>query len=107
MDAVRTHQDEHGKPPMAGDFYVINSRYDTYYVSGDTARNVGRVLDRRWRPRWVRFVDLNGGRVWLRAASIESISESTELQRSRDREFNYLRRKEERADRRWDDDENW
>ena len=39
------------------------------------------------------------------AQSIECISESTEAQRTSDREFNYLRRKEERTDRRWDDEE--
>jgi len=36
---------------------------------------------------------------------IESVSESTERQRTRDRQFQHLRRKEVRADRRWDDDE--
>lgn len=105
---TRTKKDQQPEGPRpVGDYYVVNSRYDTYYVSSETARRVGACLERAWRPRWVKFVDLNGGRVWLRTASIESISESTEDARSRDREFQYARRQEEKADRRWDDDENW
>jgi hypothetical protein len=106
MNRLKEQTQDHGKqPPLVGDFYVVNSRYECYYVSPETAARIGRVLDRRWRPRWLKFVDINGGRIWMRTASVESITESTEAQRSADREFQYARRKEEMSDRRWDDDD--
>jgi hypothetical protein len=89
-----------------GDYYELICRYDTWYISPETAAHIGRQLDRRWRPRWIKFVDLKGSRAWVRSGSVESINESTERQRTADRDFQYLRRKEERTDRRWDDDEN-
>jgi hypothetical protein len=41
----------------------------------------------------------------VRTEYVESVAESTERQRTGEREFQYLRRKEDRSDRRWDDDE--
>ena len=66
---------------------------------------LARALDRRKRPDWLKFVDLNGSRAWVRSDRIESIAESTERQRTSERDFQYLRRKEDRGARRWDDDE--
>jgi hypothetical protein len=88
-----------------GDYYELICRYNTWYVSAQTAERIGRALDRRWRPRWIKFVDLNGSRAWVRTIAIESINESTERQRDADRDFQYLRRKEERLARHWDDEE--
>lgn len=93
------------RTPEAGSYFIVNARTDTFYVSPETAARLGRLLDRRWRPRWLKFVDMTGARVWLRTANVESVFESTETLRSRDREFSYARRMEEKADRRWDDDE--
>lgn len=90
---------------FGGDYFVVVSEWGTWYVSPETAARIGAALDRRWRPRWMKFVDLSGSRVWVRADHVESVYESTESQRSRDREFHYHRRKEEIADRRWDDDD--
>ncbi|HYJ81149.1 MAG TPA: hypothetical protein VEW03_16160 [Longimicrobiaceae bacterium] len=105
MNTVQQERQRPEEEPRVGDFYTVNSRYDSYFVSPETARRLGACLDRPWRPRWVKFVDVNGGRVWLRTASIESIAESTELQRADCRAFDYARRREARADRRWDDEE--
>jgi hypothetical protein len=106
MTKVRQKQERESEEPRPGDYYVIVSQYETWYVSPETAARVGRVLDRRWaRPRWVKFVDLSGSRVWLRADHVESVVESTERTRARDRELQYRRRKEERDDRRWDDED--
>ena len=91
--------------PGPGDYYEVNSRWGTWYVSPETAARIGRALDRRKRPDWLKFVDLNGSRAWVRSDRIESIAESTERQRTNDRDFQYLRRKEDRGARRWDDDE--
>jgi hypothetical protein len=108
MDTKTKNQQENPRnEPQAGDFWTIEVRCDTYYVSGETAARIGRMLERIWRPKWAKFVDLYGRRVWVRVDLVEAIHESTEAQRSRNREFDYARRKEERADRRWDDDEAW
>jgi hypothetical protein len=98
-------QEDPREEPKFGDFWTIESRSDTYYVSAETAVRVGARLERFWRPRWTKFVDLHGRRVWVRTDRVESIHESTEAQRSRTRGFFYARSKEEQADRRWDVDE--
>ena len=105
MTMVKQGRQTPPEPQGPGDFYTVNSRYDCYIVSAETARRLGACLDRRWRPRWLKFVDINGGRVWLRTASIESIAESTEAQRENNRAFQYSRHKEDMADRRWDDEQ--
>lgn len=106
MNKLKQKEDETpDKRSGPGDYYMIAAEYTTWYVSPETAARVGRDLERRWRPRWIKFVDLHGGRVWVRANTVECISESTERHRTGDRQFEYLRRKEERSDRRWDDDE--
>jgi len=102
---LKEKQEGSEEGPRFGDFYVVVSEWGTWYVAPETAVRIGRALDRRWRPRWMKFVDVSGARVWVRADSIESVYESTERVRSRDREFHYRRRKEENADRRWDDEE--
>ncbi|MFL5537746.1 MAG: hypothetical protein ACJ8J0_02055 [Longimicrobiaceae bacterium] len=108
MDKTREKQGEAPRPdPRPGDYYTIESRCDTYYVSAETAVRVGAQLTRRFRPRWARFVDIWGRRVWVRADLIDAITESTEAQRERDRAFRYAQNREHKADRRWDDDENW
>src|SRR4051794_23359005 len=103
---TRGKQEDPKEEPQAGDFWTIEVRCDTYYVSAETAARVGARLERFWRPRWTKFVDLYGRRVWVRTGLVESIHESPQAQRSRNREFDPARRKGERADRRWDDDEN-
>ena len=105
MNLLKNGQESTERPAGPGDYYEVITEFSVWYVSGETAARIGRALERRWRPRWIKFVDLSGSRAWIRADRIESVSESTERQRTSDREFQYLRRKETRADRRWDDDE--
>ena len=105
MQKLKQKEETPEQRPGPGDYYMVVAQFSTWYVSPETAARMGRALDRRWRPRWMKFVDLTGSRAWVRTDSIECISESTEAQRTQDRQFNYLRRKEERTDRRWDDEE--
>lgn len=105
MKTLKQKEETPDERPGPGDYYMVVAQYSTWFVSPETAVRLGRALDRRWRPRWVKFVDLAGSRAWVRTVSIECISESTERQRTQDRQFQYLRRKEERSDRRWDDEE--
>jgi hypothetical protein len=105
MNTLKQKEETPERPSGPGDYYEVVSQYGTWFVTPETAARIGRELDRRWRPRWIKFVDIAGGRAWVRTDTIESVVESTELQRTGDRRFHYLRRKEARADRRWDDDE--
>jgi hypothetical protein len=106
LKLIKTEGGQRAEDPRVGDFYVVVSELGTWYVSADTAVRIGRTLDRAWpRAHWIKFVDHSGSRVWLRAGTIESVYECSEASRARDREFHYLRRKEDRADRRWDDED--
>lgn len=95
MTTTRQKQ-EHAEreQPNAGDYFVVDTRREWFYVDAATAVRLSCALERRWLARWVKFVDLTGARVWLRTSVIEAIRESTERQRARDREFHYLQRKE-------------
>jgi hypothetical protein len=88
-----------------GDYFLVMTDCGTWYVSQQTAASIGRVLDRWIRPRWLKFQDLTGSRAWVRTASVDCVTESTERQRTENREFFYLMQKESRANRRWDMDE--
>lgn len=105
MNGLKHMQGLPERPAGPGDYYEVTTEFAVWYVSAATAARIGTALERRWRPRWIKLVDLSGSRAWVRADRIESVSESTERQRTRDRQFQHLRRKEVRADRRWDDDE--
>jgi hypothetical protein len=100
---MKREEEEEERPP--GDYYVVSAEFGTYFVSAETAARLGRALDRPWLPRWVKFTDLSGARVWARASGIESIQESTERARVGERAFHRARRMEEKADRRWDEDD--
>jgi hypothetical protein len=102
---LRQRAETPDKRPGPGDYYELSSRWGTWYVSPETAARIGRALDRGRPKKWLKFVDLNGSRAWVRANRVESIVESTELQRTSERDFQYLRRKEDRAARRWDDED--
>jgi len=105
MNKLKQKQEMPGERTGPGDYFMVIAQYSTWYVSPETAARIGRVLDRRWRPRWLKFQDLSGSRAWVRTESVECVTESTERQRTEERQFHYLQRREVRSDRRWDDDE--
>jgi len=91
--------------PPYGDFVVVSGPFGSLCVTRDVAREIERVLDRRWRPRWVVFRDRVGSRVRVRTNEIRLVVESTVAQRAGDRQMDRARRREEKADRRpWEDD---
>jgi len=95
---------EDEEPPY-GDFVVVSGPFGSLCVTRDVARDIERLLDRRWRPRWVVFRDRVGSRVRVRTNEIRLVVESTAAQRAGDRRLDRARRKEEKADRRpWEDD---
>ena len=102
---LKQKQQGSGEGGYAGEYYVVVSGYSVWYVTGEVASRIGRKLDRPWQPRWLKFADISGSRVWLRTSTISYVCESTELQRSRDRDFQARQREEEEArDRRWDEE---
>lgn len=103
---IRLMKDEEVQGPVPpGDYYVVVSQFSTFYVAPETAARISRVLDRRWLPpRWLKFTDLSGARIWLMRRNVEAVYESTETQRASDRTFHKARRREEMADRTWDED---
>lgn len=90
----------------AGDYYVVVSEYRTFHVTPDTAARIGRELERRWwGPRWLKFTDVSGSRIWVLRAQVQAVMESTERQRERDRLFfRAMRREEEEAEQEWGED---
>jgi hypothetical protein len=68
------------------------------------ARFIEACLEADPAPRWVKFVDLTGARIRLRARLIDSISQSTAEQRASERALQRRLRREWRADRSYGDD---
>ena len=77
-----------------GDYYEVRAGAYIWTVGSETAVAIGRQLERRWRPRWLKFVDLHGARVWVRLDTVYHVAECTELQRSEERDFEFMLEKE-------------
>jgi hypothetical protein len=89
---------------MQDDHFVVSADCSAWYVSTEMARFIEACLEADPAPRWVKFVDLTGARIRLRARLIESISQSTAEQRASERAFHRRLRRERKADRSYDDD---
>jgi hypothetical protein len=105
MKRLQEQFEEDAAKPAGGDYFVVSGDCCTWYVSTEMARFIEACLDTESSPRWVRFVDLTGARIRLRARLIESISQSTADQRASDRAFHRTLNRERKADRSWDDDD--
>jgi hypothetical protein len=92
--------------PPAGDYYVVGTPRGYVWIDAPMASRLGKMLSRLWPVRWLRLVDRNGSRIWMRAGWVQYVQESTEGQRERSRAFHRARDREARADRDWDD-EDW
>jgi hypothetical protein len=106
MHRLKDYFDEPREPERQDDYFEIESHYDTFAVSRETAIEVERRLDELPPPRWVVFRDLTGARQRILAAQIYRISECTAAQRAAGREFRRAQRLEEKKDRRpWEEDD--
>jgi hypothetical protein len=93
------------EPEREDDYFVIETHFDSFAVSLETAIEVERWLDHQPPPRWVVFRSSTGARHRVLAAQIYRISECTAAQRAAGREFNRARKLEDKKDRRpWEDD---
>src|SRR5688500_14888979 len=90
MAAYRRNGEAAKKLGTPGDYYEVRAGCFTWYVSAETAVRIGEQLDRRWRPRWIKFADLHAGRGGVRADSVYHLAECTERQRLQEREFDQM-----------------
>jgi hypothetical protein len=90
-----TQFEPRGRGPPPAEFFVVGFGNAFVRVSPETAAELMRKLARRFPPRWLGFVDLEGSRIRVRSALVEILGESTPLQRERWRAFERARRKEE------------
>ena len=89
---------------MKDDLFVVSADCTAWYVSTEMARFIEACLEADPAPRWVKFVDLTGASIRLRARLIESISQSTAEQRASERALDRRLRRERKGDRSYDDD---
>jgi hypothetical protein len=98
-------QDQPEEEEPQGDYYTVDTRSETFYVSRDTARAVEQTLDAAQPPRWVVFHDLSGARHRLATHLVERVSECSAAHRASLRAFYRARRLEEKADSRpWEEE---
>ena len=94
------------EPEGEDDYFVIESTYDWFAVSKETANDVVQQLDQRPPPRWLTFRSLTGAWNRLLASQVYKIAECTAAQRAASRAFWRARKLEAKADRRpWEEDD--
>jgi hypothetical protein len=105
MNRLEQRQGGESAEPLAGDYFLVVGENFTWYVSTEMARFIEACLDCKSRPRWIRFVDLAGSRVRVRARQIEYICQCTSEQRAAERAFFRALKQEPKVDRSWGEDD--
>jgi hypothetical protein len=105
MNRLQELPEDGAARPAADGYFVVSGDCCTWYVSTTMARFIEQCLDARPRPKWVKFVDLTGARVRLRARQIEYVCQCTADQRAAERAFFRSLKRELKADRSWDEDD--
>jgi hypothetical protein len=103
MNRLKEYFDQTPEPERQDDFFVIETRWDSFAVTREVAAEVAHQLDQTPYPRWVVFRDLTGAGHRILLGHVYRISESTAVQRSAQRAFHRARHEEEKAERPWDD----
>jgi hypothetical protein len=93
------------EPPAAGDYFMLETPFSSWYLSVEMARAVDRDLTATPLPEWTVFVDLAGARVRLRTNRIESLVQCTADQRAAGRDFQRRLKHEFKANRSWDEED--
>jgi hypothetical protein len=90
--------------PVARDYWVVRCYGSSWHVRTPQAMRIKRVLERRWKPKWLEFRDVAGSRIRVRTSHVFGMYECTEKQRAKDRRHNRYLENEEKADEKpWDD----
>lgn len=58
------------------EYFVVRAGQE-WIVSTATAQEIDRLLRRRFKPKWVRFVDITGAAIRIRSSSIWLMKQST------------------------------
>jgi hypothetical protein len=89
-----TGEDERERSFASDDYFIVHAADAVWLVSTVMARHIERALDARWRPAWVRFVDIAGARIRILTATIHCIEQSGREHRDAWRAFREARRAE-------------
>jgi hypothetical protein len=90
--------------PVARDYWVVRCHGNWWHVRGPQAMRIRRVLERRWKPKWLEFRDVAGSRIRVRTSHVYEIYERTEKQREKVRRHYRFLENEDKADEKpWDD----
>ena len=108
MNRIAKYLNNEEKPdeeqPVARDYWVVRCYSTTWYVRAPQAMRVKRVLERRWKPKWLEFRDVAGSRIYVRTRDVVEMYESTEAQRAKDRRHSsYLKAEAPPDENPWDD----
>jgi hypothetical protein len=85
---------EEQKEPRYAEYFVLASYAGEWMISRRMAEFVEEELDRWPRPRWIRFIDLTGASVRLRADLIKAVRQSSLEIRGEWRRFKDERKQE-------------
>jgi len=105
MNRLKEKSEGDRGPEGPGTYFCVGTRCGTWYVSMEMARHIESCLDAASRPAWIRFVDLTGSRVRVRARDVEYLNQSTPEQRILERAFDRAMSRERKADRDWEADD--
>ena len=56
--------------PVARDYWVVRCYGSSWHVRAPQALRIRRVLERRWKPKWLEFRDVAGSRIRVRTAHV-------------------------------------
>jgi hypothetical protein len=99
MQRMEEQSEEGANRTRAPDHFVVVADDCAWFVSTEMARFIEGCLEAEPPPRWVKFVDLTGSRVRVRARLIDAIHQSTAGQRAAERAFHRALERERKADR--------
>ncbi len=94
-ELVREPREEPEEARSGTDCWIVSGAFGCYYVDAGAAAAVERVLDRRFRPRWLVFRDVHGSSVRVRTREVEVVREFTAAQRRKGRRFHDALQKED------------
>ncbi|HEX7917812.1 MAG TPA: hypothetical protein VF454_00335 [Gemmatimonadales bacterium] len=87
-------------PAAPLDYFVVTTRSCAWWpVSTVMARHIERQLDRLIPTRWIRFVELSGATILVRADEIIDIAQCSADQRAERRAFGALMQQEREGER--------
>lgn len=91
--------EDRAESPRTGEYFVVAGEFGQVFVTRAMARQLGAALSRFIPPRWIDITTLFGTTLRVRACMIQTIVESTAVQRTAARKFWRALDAEESAER--------